>query len=98
MFYTDVVIKHDEGGFDRMMARINAESNHPKPDDGKVMEFADGTMPLVRVSEIYGRAIRYTRTYGLVEWVDEQRSYQVEWFPAGQIKRVDKESWRGRPL
>ena len=81
-----------------MMAQVNAESNHPKPDDGKIMEFAAGTAPLVRVGEIYGRAIRYTRTYGLVEWTDEQRNYQVEWFPATQIKRVDAESWRGRPL
>ncbi|BCW78864.1 hypothetical protein [Arthrobacter sp. NicSoilC5] len=92
------MIKHDEGGFDRMMARLNAESKHPKPDDGKIMEFPGGEMPLVRAGEIYGRAIRYTRTYGLIEWVDEQRNYQVEWLPARQIKRVDKESWSGRPL
>lgn len=81
-----------------MMARVDAESNHPKPDDGKIMEFPRTEVPLVRVGEIYGRAISYTRTYGLIEWMDEQRNYQVEWFPAGQIKRVDQESWRGRPL
>jgi hypothetical protein len=81
-----------------MMTRLEAEKHHPKPDDGKIMEFTAGAEPPVRVGEVFGRAIRYTRTYGLVEWTDEQCNYQVEWFPAGQIKRVDKESWRGRPL
>ncbi|MDP9694483.1 UNVERIFIED_ORG: hypothetical protein J2X79_002042 [Arthrobacter globiformis] len=90
--------KFDEGGFERMMARLEAERNHPKPDDGKIMEFDTGSEPLVRVGEIYGRGIRYTRSYGLVEWMDEQRNYQVKWFPAQQIKRVDQDSWRGRPI
>lgn len=81
-----------------MMAQTAADDKHPKPDDGKIVEMEVGSQPLVRVSEIYGRAIKYTRSYGLVEWVDDQRVYHVQWFPAGQVKRVDDESWRGRPL
>ncbi len=92
------VNKFDPDGFGRMMARLEAESTHPKPDDGSILEFPKGEAPLVRVVEIYGRAIRYTRTYGLVEWIDDKRNYQVEWFPAHQIKRMDKDAWRGRPF
>ncbi|MCR1160325.1 hypothetical protein NEK97_02470 [Paenarthrobacter sp. UW852] len=81
-----------------MMTQIDADEKHPKPDDGKIMQLEAEAPPLVRVTEIYGRAIKYTRTYGLVEWVDEGRYFHVQCFPAGQIKRVDKETWRGRPL
>ncbi len=90
--------KQDSKAFDRMMLQTEAEAKHPKPDDGKIMELEQGAQPLVRVGEVYGRAIKYTRTYGLVEWMDDRRDYHVEWFPAGQIKRVAQESWRGWPL
>ncbi|MFF2840533.1 hypothetical protein [Paenarthrobacter sp. NPDC057981] len=90
--------KQDSAAFARMMAQLDADSKHPKPDDGKIIEMALGKQPLVRINEIYGRAIKYTRSYGLIEWVDDQRVYHVQWFPAGQVKRVDAESWRGRPL
>ncbi|MBT2587823.1 hypothetical protein [Arthrobacter sp. ISL-95] len=90
--------KQDSTAFARMMAQTNAETNHPKPDDGKIVELDVSKQPFVRVSEVYGRAIKYTRSYGLVEGVDDKRAYHVQWFPAGQIKRVDQEAWRGRPL
>ncbi|WP_419202327.1 hypothetical protein [Paenarthrobacter nitroguajacolicus] len=90
--------KQDSTAFARMMAQIDADNSHPKPDDGQITELEPGSQPLVRVGEIYGRAIKYTRTFGLVEWVDDRRDYHVEWFPAGQVRRVDLESWRGRPL
>ncbi|MGO4246181.1 hypothetical protein VUN82_09815 [Micrococcaceae bacterium Sec5.1] len=90
--------KQDSNAFARMMAQTDADNKHPKPDDGQIMELPANEQPLVRVSEIYGRAIKYTRTYGLVEWVDDQRVYHVQWFPAGQVKRVDRDSWRGRQL
>ncbi|MFP3579261.1 hypothetical protein SB659_06680 [Arthrobacter sp. SIMBA_036] len=90
--------KQDSTAFARMMAQADADDNHPQRDDGKIIDLDRGNQPLVRVTEIYGRAIKYTRTYGLVEWIDEQRAYHVQWFPAGQIKRVDQDSWRGRPL
>lgn len=90
--------KQDSIAFARMMAQIEADGNYPKPDDGRITELDLGKQPLVRVGEIYGRAIKYTRSLGLVEWVDDRRVYHVEWFPAGQIKRVDQEAWRGRPL
>jgi hypothetical protein len=90
--------KQDSTAFARMMAQILADNEHPKPDDGKIIEMAPESQPLVRVSEIYGQAVKYTRSYGLVEWMDDQRVYHVQWFPAGQIRRVDTETWRGRPL
>ncbi|WP_426007214.1 hypothetical protein ACPFL9_09230 [Paenarthrobacter sp. NyZ202] len=90
--------KQDSTAFARMMAQLDADSEHPKPDDGKIIEMNPDKQPLVRVNEIYGRAIKYTRSYGLIEWVDDQRVYHVQWFPAGQVQRVDQESWRGRPL
>ncbi|MFF1830811.1 hypothetical protein [Paenarthrobacter sp. NPDC058040] len=90
--------KQDSKAFARMLAQLEADNDHPKPDDGKIIELEQGNQPLVRVGEIYGRAIKYTRSYGLIEWVDDGRAYHVQWFPARQIKRVDEESWRGRPL
>ncbi|WP_179128349.1 hypothetical protein [Arthrobacter sp. 31Cvi3.1E] len=90
--------KQDSAAFARMLAQIDADNSHPRPDDGRIIELEPGSQPLVRVGEIYGRAIKYTRTFGLIEWVDDRRVYHVEWFPAGQVRRVDKESWRGRPL
>lgn len=90
--------KQDSTAFARMMAQTSADDKHPKPDDGKIIEMEVGNQPLVRVNEIYGRAIKYTRSYGLIEWIDDQRVYHVQWFPAGQVKRVDQEAWRGRPL
>ena len=51
-----------------MLAQIDADNSHPRPDDGKIVELEPGSQPLVRVGEIYGRAIKYTRTFGLVEW------------------------------
>ncbi|MFJ5956711.1 hypothetical protein ACIQC5_12230 [Paenarthrobacter sp. NPDC092416] len=90
--------KQDSTAFARMMAQLKADNEHPKPDDGKIIDLEPASQPLVRVGEIYGRAIKYTRSYGLIEWVDDLRAYHVQWFPAGQVKRVDAETWRGRPL
>jgi hypothetical protein len=77
---------------------IDAENRHPDPADGKVVSFVRWEKPLVRVGELYGRATAYTPHYGLVEWYDQANKLRCEWFPAADIKRVDREDWHGRRM
>ncbi|MDQ0032241.1 hypothetical protein J2S89_004102 [Arthrobacter bambusae] len=69
--------------------------NHPDQEDGERHVIPDGMAPLVRIGEIYGRAIEHTHTDVLVEWVDEVDGYQCKWFPAAESKIVKRECWHG---
>lgn len=71
----------------RMMARLEAELARPDPDDGPIIDFPRGDAPLVKVGEIRGTAVAYTRHYGLVE-VKDRAGPRFEWFLGSQIKRV----------
>lgn len=70
----------------------------PDTCEGEEIEFARSEAPLVKIGELYGRAISYTRTHGLIEWNDSQRKYQCGWFPANEIRRVCREQWHGQAL
>jgi len=37
-------------------------------------------MPLVEVDGLYGQAVAYTRSYGLITWRDSDRVQRMEWF------------------
>lgn len=87
--------KYDSENNATMMAIIDAERRHPKPSDGQTHRFPHWDQPLVQVNAMYGRAIAYTHSYGLISWVDASRSKHVEWFPADLIKRVSRENWHG---
>lgn len=88
------VNKFDPSGFMRMMTRAEAESRTPADDDTPVAFFPIGHQPLVQIDIIYGRALAYTRYYGLVEWI-EGNDYKCEWIEAPRIKRVGAEAWEG---
>lgn len=77
------------------MEIIAAEERHPDPTDGNPQRFSPWDKPLVKVGEIFGTAVEYTRSYGLIEWHEPDRASRVEWFPASDIKRVDRADWHG---
>jgi hypothetical protein len=80
----------------RIMMQLNGDDTTPSPTTGKSRIRQLGANPWSVLERDLRRAIYYTRTYGLVERVDDQRVYHDQWFPAGQTKRVDAEPWRGR--
>ncbi|GAA5229284.1 hypothetical protein GCM10025779_00970 [Arthrobacter cryoconiti] len=79
-----------------MIAIVDAESRHPKPSDGDTVRFPAWDQPYVKASRTYGRAVAYTRTYGLIFWLDDSNGKHFEWFPADMIQRVTRDDWHGR--
>jgi hypothetical protein len=49
----------------------------------------------VNVSGIYGKAVGWTHTYGLIEWLDSSGKYHMGWAHSSSIKRVTPEEWKG---
>lgn len=78
-----------------MMAIIEAENRHPKPTDGPTSRFPVWDQPWVKINRMYGRAVAYTRSYGLIAWLDDTRVQHLEWFPADLIQRVSRSDWHG---
>lgn len=101
MFYVSVkshtihVNKFDPDSTITIMAIIAAEDRHPDKTDGAPTRFSLWDQPFVKVGELYGRAVEYTRSYGLIAWWDESKVYHLEWFPAAQISRVTRKDWHG---
>lgn len=81
--------KFDAVGFEKMMARIEAEGM--VPGGGPMTEFLPGEAPQVRAGDIHGRAVAYTWHHGLIEWTDSRGKYHFDWFPAELIKRAATE-------
>ena len=71
-----------------MMARVAAEDHIP--DGGKMVEFSLEDAPKVRIGDIHGVAVAYTEHHGLVEWTNSRGKYFFDWFPAGEIRRVQE--------
>lgn len=78
------------------MEVIAADKRHPDRTDGNPQHSSPWDIPLVKEGEIFGTAVEYTRSYGLVEGHEPDRAYRVEWFPAADIKRVDRADWHGK--
>jgi hypothetical protein len=92
--HTDVLNKFDPDS--KLMDIIAAEDRHPDRTDGEPRRFPIWDKPLVKVGDLYGRAVEYTRSYGLIEWYEPDRTYRLEWFPASQIERVERKNWHGK--
>ncbi len=96
MFYNQAVIKRGTPeDSERMFARIQAEESRPIDDPAPIREFPKYGRPLVYVSGIYGKAVGWTRNYGLIEWLDSSGKYHVGWAHSSSIKRVKPEEWKG---
>ncbi|MDB5243851.1 MAG: hypothetical protein JWP57_4477 [Spirosoma sp.] len=78
----------DDGGGDRF---------HPDFSKDPVTHLTYGRYPLVRVGEVYGYAVGYTREYMDVQRQDDD-DVRIAWFPAADVQRVDEDDWHGRRL
>lgn len=54
-----------------------------------------GCRPLVQVGSIYGKAVAWSNSYGLIEWLDASGTYHLGWAQSASIKRVTAEEWKG---
>lgn len=80
----------------KLMDILAAENRHPDHSNGMPRRFPIWKKPLFKVGQTYGQAVEYTRSYGLVEWYEQDRMYRLEWFPAAQIKRMERQDWHGK--
>jgi hypothetical protein len=60
-------------------------------------QFSGDEKPLVHVRAVYGRAVAYTPTHVLWEWV-RYGEYHCRWDEKWQVKRVEPEEWHGEEL
>jgi hypothetical protein len=96
MFYTRGVNKHGTPqDSERMFARIQAEESRPLDDPAPIRDFPKYGRPLVCVAGIYGKAVGWTNSYGLIEWLDSSGKYHMGWAHSSSIKRVAPEEWKG---
>jgi hypothetical protein len=80
---------------DRVLARLDADKVRPIDDTSPIRDFPKYGRPLVRVGSIYGKAVAWSRSYGLIEWLDASGRYHLGWAQSASIKRVTSEDWKG---
>jgi hypothetical protein len=80
---------------DRIMARLDADKVRPMDDTSPIRDFPKYGRPLVQVGEIYGKAVAWSNSYGLIEWLDASGKYHLGWAKSASIKRVTTEEWKG---
>jgi hypothetical protein len=80
---------------DRVIARMDADKVRPIDDTSPIRDFPKYGRPLVQVGSIYGKAVAWSRTYGLIEWLDASGKYHLGWAHSASIKRVTEEEWTG---
>ena len=80
---------------DRMVARLDADKIRPMDDSSPIRDFPKYGRPLVCVNGIYGKAVAWSNSYGLIEWLDTSGKYHLGWAQPANIKRVAAEEWKG---
>lgn len=78
-----------------MIARADADRTRPMDDASPIRDFPKFGRPLVQVGEIYGKAVAWSNSYGLIEWLDAAGKYHLGWAQSASIKRVPAEQWQG---
>lgn len=78
-----------------MMARLDADKIRPMDDNSPIRDFPKYGRPLVCVNGIYGKAVAWSQSYGLIEWLDVSGKYHLGWAQSSSIKRVSAEEWKG---
>lgn len=79
----------------RMMARMEAERSRPIDDVASITDFPKYGRPLVQVGQLFGKAVAWTPSYGLIEWLDVSGKYCIGWAHSSSIKRVKPDEWHG---
>ena len=49
----------------------------------------------MQVGGINGKAVVWSNSYGLIEWLDVSGNYHLGWAQSANIKRVPAEQWKG---
>jgi hypothetical protein len=80
---------------DRVMARLDADKCRPMDDASLIRDFPKYGRPLVCVNGIYGKAVAWSHSYGLIEWLDASGKYHLGWAHSASIKRVTAQEWKG---
>jgi hypothetical protein len=80
---------------ERMIARLDADKSRPMDDTSPIRDFPRYGRPLVCVNGIYGKAVAWSRSYGLIEWLDVSGKYHLGWAHSASIKRVTADEWKG---
>jgi hypothetical protein len=80
---------------DRVIARLDADKVRPIDGTSPIGTSRSTARPLVQVGRIYGKAVAWSRSYGLIEWLDVSGKYHLGWAHSASIKRVTAEEWKG---
>jgi hypothetical protein len=80
---------------ERMFARLNADKSRPMDDTSPIRDFPRYGRPLVCVNGIHGKAVAWSHSYGLIEWLDSSGQYHLGWAQSTSIKRVTADEWKG---
>ena len=83
------VNKFDPDSVAAMLALDAAMDYHPDPGDGPLQRFSVWEEPHVIIGDRRGRAVAYTRCYGLIRMTDIDGKTVLEWHRATDIRRVD---------
>ena len=83
------VNKFDPDSVAAMLELDAAMDRHPDPRDGPLQRFSVWAEPHVIIGDRRGRAVAYTRSYGLIRMTTNDGGTVLEWHPAINIKRVD---------
>lgn len=89
---------YQEGTRSRLEGReVSSPPSHPsRSQRRKALAFLSVAATPRPSQRVYCTAVAQTGTYGLIAWEDPHKTYRLEWFPAAQIKRVEREHWKGR--
>jgi len=80
---------------DRMVARLEADRTRPMDDTSPIRDFPKYGLPLACVNGICGKAVAWSNSYGLIEWLDVSGKYHLGWAQSASIKRMSAEDWKG---
>ena len=71
------------------VAAMLALDYRPDPGDGPLQRFSVWAEPQVLIGDRSGRAVAYTRSYGLVRMTDIDGNTVLQWHRATDIRRVN---------
>ncbi|MDQ0276419.1 hypothetical protein QO003_000722 [Arthrobacter silviterrae] len=80
----------------KLMEIVVASNRHSDRSDWEPQCFSPWQRLLVKVGELHGTVVAYTRSYGLVAWYDDDGTCRLGWFPDARIKRIERRDRHGK--